>query len=123
MKVSLIGSIIGIIALYIVVINISSVHVKIGEVTGNLVGSIVNVEGEVKDLYEHENGHMFFDLDDGTGRIKVVIWEDVAEELELGGMDTGSIKNGARMQITGTIERYRGELELMPLRSQVRITD
>lgn len=45
LRISLIGSILGLIALYFIVLNISSVHVKIGEVTGNLIGSVVEVEG------------------------------------------------------------------------------
>ncbi|MCK4496879.1 MAG: exodeoxyribonuclease VII large subunit [Candidatus Aenigmarchaeota archaeon] len=123
LRISLIGSILGLIALYFIVLNISSVHVKIGEVTGNLIGSVVEVEGEVKDFYEHKNGHFFFNLKDDTGEIRVAIWENVVEELRLSGVNISEIRNGARMEITGTVELYRGELELIPLRSQVKIID
>lgn len=123
LRISLIGSILGLIALYFIVLNISSVHVKIGEVTGNLIGSVVEVEGEVKDFYEHKNGHFFFNLKDDTGEIRVAIWENVVEELRLSGVNISEIRNEARMEITGTVELYRGELELIPLRSQVKIID
>lgn len=123
LRISLIGSILGLIALYFIVLNISSVHVKIGEVTGKLIGSVVEVEGEVKDFYEHKNGHFFFNLKDDTGEIRVAIWENVVEELRLSGVNISEIRNGARMEITGTVELYRGELELIPLRSQVKIID
>jgi exonuclease VII large subunit len=123
LRISIIGSVLGLIALYFIVLNISSVDVKIGEVTGNLVGSVVKVEGEVKDFYKHKNGHFFFNLGDDTGEIKIVVWENIVEELRLGGMDTSRIRNGARMEIAGTIELYKGELELIPLRSQVRFIE
>ena len=121
LRISLIGSILGLIALYFIVLNISSFHVKIGEVTGNLIGSVVEVGGEVKDFYEHKNGHFFFNLKDDTGEIKIVIWEDLKEELSMGGMNVSRIRNGAILEVTGTVELYRGELELIPLRSQVKI--
>lgn len=123
LRISLIGSIFGLVVLYVVVLAILPIDVKIGEVTGNLVGEIVTVEGEVADYHEHKNGHLFFDLIDETGKIKVVIWDNVIEELMLSGMNVSGIRNKARMEITGTIERYKGELELMPLRSQVKIIE
>jgi exonuclease VII large subunit len=123
LRISLIGSILGLLALYFIVLNISSVHVKVGEVTGSFMGNVVKVDGEVKDFYEHRNGHFFFNLEDDTGEIRVVIWEDMIEELRLGGIDVSGIRDGARLEITGTVELYRGELELIPLRSQVRFLE
>jgi len=121
LRISLTGSILGLIALYFIVLNISSVHVNIGEVTGSLVGGVVTLRGEVKDFYEHQNGHFFFNLKDDSGEVKVVLWESIVEELRLGGMNTDEIRNGARLEITGTVELYRSKLEVIPLRSQVKI--
>jgi exonuclease VII large subunit len=121
LRISLAGSVMGLVALYFIVLNISSPAVKIGEVTGNLAGSAVKIHGEVRDFYEHSNGHYFFTLADETGGIRVVIWQDILEELSLGGMDVSRIRDGTELEITGTVELYRGELELIPLRSQVSI--
>lgn len=121
LRICLIGSMLGLLALYFIATNLAAVDVKVGEVSGNLMGSVVKVEGEVSDFYEHSNGHLFFDLMDESGSIRVVVWNDIAEELRLGGFNVSSIKDGARLEITGTVEMYRGEVELIPLRSQVKI--
>lgn len=121
MRICLAGSIIGILVLYFIALYLPSTEMDIGEVTGNVIGSVVKVEGQVEDFYEHRSGHYFFDLADGTGKVRVVVWEQMVEELRLGGVNVSDIRDGARLEITGTVERYRGELELIPIRSQVRI--
>ena len=121
LKICLVGSIAGIIALYFITITITPLDVKIGEVTGELVGKVVNVKGTVTDFYEHKDGHYFFDIKDGTGELKVVLWDSLVEQLRLGGMNVDEIRDGAELELTGTLEIYKGELELIPLRSQVRI--
>jgi exonuclease VII large subunit len=123
LRICLAGSILGLLALYFIATNLAAVHVKIGEVSGNLMGSVVKVDGEVGDFYEHSSGHLFFNLMDESGRIRVVVWSDMAEELGLTGFNVSGIRDGARLEITGTVEMYRGELELIPLRSQIKILD
>ncbi len=120
-KVSLIGSVIGIIVLYFAVLNINSNSVKIGEISGNLVGSVVNVTGTVESVYKHKNGHLFVNLKDETGKIKVVIWSDTVEGMRLAGVNVSEIKKGSKLQVTGTVEMYKGGMEIIPLRSQIRL--
>lgn len=121
LKICLVGSIAGLIALYFITISITPLDVKIGEVTGDLVGNVVNVKGTVTNFYEHNDGHYFFDIRDDTGELKVVLWDNLVEQLRLGGVNVDEIRDGAKLELTGTLEIYKGELELIPLRSQVRI--
>lgn len=120
-RICIAGSIAGLIALYLITINIAPLDVKIGEVTGMLIGNIINVRGTVTDFYEHEDGHYFFRIRDDTGSLRVVMWDDIVKQLSLGGIDVDEIGNGVMMDITGTLEIYKGDLELIPLRSQARI--
>jgi len=120
-KISLIGAVIGIISLYVLSMTIVSAPVNIGEVTGSLIGGAVTVSGEVSDLYKHEDGHVFFSLADGTGEIKVVLWDETVKQLELNGVIVSQLKNGDRIKITGEVTTYKGELEIIPLGSRMEI--
>lgn len=120
LRVCIIGSVLGIIALYILTSQPVYNNVKIGEVDNSCIGNIVNITGNVVNLYEHRDGHLFFDLDDGTGSIKVVLWDDVLRRLELDGVNISHIENGVKLQVLGTVEIYKGEFEVLPIRSDVK---
>ncbi|MBU0898998.1 MAG: exodeoxyribonuclease VII large subunit [Nanoarchaeota archaeon] len=112
---SLIGAILGIIALYFVSQFAVSATVNIGEISNNFLGTSVTVSGEINNLYKHKDGHLFFNLADETGEIKTVIWDDVVKQLEI------DLKNGDKLKITGEITTYKGDLELIPLGNRVEI--
>jgi len=107
-----IGAIIGIVLLYFYSFTLVQSQIGIGEIDSGTVGSTVNVSGKTEDVYFHKDGHVFFTLDDGTGNIKVVLWKDVVKQLELSGSDR--IRNNKTLSIEGKIEKYKGELELIP---------
>ena len=52
-------------------------------------------------------------LDDGTGSITVVLWDDVWG----GHISEQAVPTGVQVRVTGEVEIYRGELELIPLRA------
>jgi DNA/RNA endonuclease YhcR with UshA esterase domain len=118
-KLCLIGSVLSIIILYFAALNLDYRSVKVGDITGNLAGNVVNVTGEVSSLYLHKNGHIFFNLKDGEEKVRVVIWESDVEQLEYLGVNITSLENGDRVRIIGTVEMYRGEPEVIPMRAQV----
>ncbi|MFH1445039.1 MAG: exodeoxyribonuclease VII large subunit [Nanoarchaeota archaeon] len=120
-RMSLIGAVVGIIALYFVSTFTVSAAINIGEVTGNMIGGAVTVSGEIKDLYEHEDGHVFFTLKDNTGEIKTILWDETVKQLELNGVIVSKLENGDNIQITGEITTYKGELEIIPLGSRIKI--
>ena len=118
-KLCLIGSVLSMIALYFAVLNLDYRSVKVGEVTGNLAGNVVNVTGYASEVYLHKNGHIFFNLKDGQSRVRVVIWESDVEQLEYSGVNITSMENGDKVQVIGTVEMYKGEPEIIPVRAQV----
>lgn len=117
----LIGSVIGIISIYIISLMMGSEQVKVEDITSNMVGKVVNVKGEVSDIYFHKNGHVFFNLKEGGSKVRVVIWENIAEQMKYSGIDIYNLKNGDRVEITGTVELYRGEPEVIPIKAQVKV--
>ncbi len=120
LRVCLIGFLLSITVLYFLVLNLSSEHVKIGEITKAYVGKVVNISGMVENLYKHKNGHMFFDLKDDTGSIKIVLWDTKIDRLTLSGFNISKIRNGVTLQIVGTVEVYRNELEIIPLGTKIK---
>jgi len=119
-KLCLFGSVLSIIVLYFAVLQVGSRNVKVGEITGNLAGNVVNVTGYASDVYLHKNGHIFFNLKDLEDKIRVVIWESDVEQLSYSGVNITGIKNGDKIQIVGTVEMYQGQPEIIPVRAQVR---
>ena len=82
----------------------------------------MNHTGDVIELYRHENGHVFFSVRDNTGKVRVILWQDEIERLELTGFNTSDIRNGLSAEVTGTVEIYRGEPEIIPIRGDVKFT-
>jgi len=107
MRISFIGSIIGLIAIYTIVSHMDYASVKIGSITGEMIGETISLVGSVKDVYVHENGHVFLSLTDETGEIKAVMWSDTAKML------TETIETGMDVNIIGSVKLYKGELEII----------
>jgi len=107
MRISFIGSIIGIVAIYMIVSHMDFYGVKIGSITGDMTGTTVNVTGTVKDLYRHKDGHIFVTLFDESGDVKVVLWSDTARRLNF------TVKNGMSVNVIGNVKLYKGEPEVI----------
>ena len=117
-----IGSVISIVALYFISLSLVYPATDIGEITGHMTGSVVNITGDVKSIYVHQDGHMFVDMEDDTGEIRVILWKNILDELEMSGLNTTeSIDEGSVLEVTGTVNLYRGTLEIIPIGSMVRI--
>ncbi len=120
MKVSVIGVSVSLVLLYIVTSQVFSSSVKIGEIDKSFIGKTVNITGEITGMFQSK-GHVFFDLKDDTGKVKVVLWEDTLEFLEINNVNISEISNGRNINIIGDVQSYKGELEVIPIRGNVNI--
>ncbi|WP_297489541.1 OB-fold nucleic acid binding domain-containing protein [Thermococcus sp.] len=83
----------------------------IGNVKEDMLGEIVVVEGNVKELKEI-GSNLKLVLDDGTGEIAVFIPGSVVRELS---NDTRSkLKEGLGVEVGGYLDEYKGTLEIIP---------
>jgi len=83
----------------------------IGEINEDMLGEIVVVEGNVKELKEI-GSNLKLVLDDGTGEIAVFIPGSVVRELS---NDTRSkLKGGLGVEVGGYLDEYKGALEIIP---------
>ncbi len=118
--ISFIGTIIGLSLLYMFFTQVHSIHVNIGDIDSAYLGKNVNITGKVINLRKSE-GNVFFDLDDGTGKMKIVLWKDTIKLLELKGVNASCLENGKKVNVIGNVQIYRGELEIIPLRGNIKI--
>lgn len=119
-KVYVIGVFISLILLYLITLQNFYFYVKIGEIDKSFVGKTVNITGMITGIFEH-NGNMFFDLKDDTGKIKVVLWKDTIELLNINNVNVSEISNGNTVNIIGNIQLYKGELEIIPIHGNVNL--
>lgn len=98
-------SMIGLFLLFIISSAMEPAEVGIKEIGYDDVGRYVRVRGIVSSVYYHPDGHVFLTLRDLEGKIKVVIFSDVARDLELRESDI--------ITINGFVDYYHGELELI----------
>ncbi len=81
----------------------------IGDVTVADVGQTLVLEGTLGPLETFSAG-VKFSLDDGTGTIILLLWQNVYDAIP----DVDLLVEGATIRVTGEIEEYQGELEIIP---------
>ncbi|MBC7249350.1 MAG: hypothetical protein H5T62_03625 [Anaerolineae bacterium] len=82
---------------------------SIGQISAADVGQQRAVEGTVVAATSFSAG-MKFTLDDGTGQITLLLWSNVYETVP----DRERLVEGARVRVSGEIDEYRGEMEIIP---------
>jgi len=84
----------------------------IGTLSGADVGRRVQLGGVLGEPEPFSAG-VKFALDDGTGRITLLLWQNTYDEIAA----RGALPAGAQVSVVGEIAEYRGELEIIPRRA------
>ena len=103
-KISIGISIIGIVALLLFSAHFEPKEVLIENISQDQIGQEVVVKGIVKSVFFTKNTLLFEIFD--SKKIKAVKFSPSAKEFEL-------IKESNFLEITGKIQKYRGELEIV----------
>jgi DNA/RNA endonuclease YhcR with UshA esterase domain len=90
----------------------------IGDLTIDDVGRWVTLAGTLGEPERFSSG-VKFPLSDRTGTLILLLWQEVYEAIP----DVGLLTAGAEVEVTGRIEAYRGELEIIPEADGVRVGD
>lgn len=109
LKLCLICSVIGLVALFFGVQLKEAKAIEISEINKEKIGEEVIVEGRVTNKY-YNGEHLFFDLEGDKEKIDVVIFQD---DIEKGNIEPEKIKESDKIRVTGKIEIYNGELEII----------
>ena len=87
--------------------------VRIADITSGWRGRTVTIAGEIVQQKEFSKGWKLF-VDDGTAQITVLLWQNVYETVP----EREKLVVGARIQVTGEVDEYKGELEVVPRRGE-----
>jgi DNA/RNA endonuclease YhcR with UshA esterase domain len=90
----------------------------IGDVTAADTGRTLALEGTLGPMETFSAG-IKFPLDDGTGTIILLLWQNVYDAIP----DADRLVAGATVKVMGEIEEYRGDLEIIPEADGVLIVE
>jgi exonuclease VII large subunit len=93
----------GIISLFLLNKHTKPTHLKISELREEM--DFVKIVGTIERKYVSKTGTVFLTVRDQSGKIKAVIFKGVANHY--------GIKRGDEVEITGDVQTYRGELEII----------
>lgn len=80
---------------------------QIDGINQNSLGKNVHVRGSISDIHEFKGGSIVLVLDDESGEIAVYLPYGVAKSA------SGSLFESTRLDVTGTVEIYKGKLEIV----------
>ena len=112
-KVALITSLIGIIGMLVFASYIEPKEIQIKDITRNNIGETVAVTGLVESIKTSSSGSScFIELNDGTGKINLIIFESTLAELQDAGNELDSFR-GHKVKVIGSITEYKSSMELI----------
>ncbi|MCD6590836.1 MAG: OB-fold nucleic acid binding domain-containing protein [Candidatus Aenigmarchaeota archaeon] len=120
LRASIVGFVISLILLYLISSNLNEPHVNIGDINSEFVGKCVNITGEIVNV-KRKDGHIFLDVKDRTGKIKVILWNDIIHYLEMKNVKMNEIRTGTKINIVGHVQVFRGEAEIIPIPKYIQL--
>ena len=112
-KLALFTTIFGLVGMMFSANYIMPQEVKIKDINRGMLDKEVLVEGLVTDVSQSRNGGTFFlELMDGTGKIKLIVFESAAFEIQKTDISILSF-NKRRIRVVGRVTEYKGSLEVI----------
>ncbi|HLC39546.1 MAG TPA: OB-fold nucleic acid binding domain-containing protein [archaeon] len=113
--VSIVSTIVGISLIYFAATRVESAQLAVGEITSEMVGRSVTTTGYVSSRSAHPDGHIFLTLsDEDKNRISVPLFAGFVAELRKNHFNINSIQKGTYLQISGLVDEYKGQLQIVP---------
>ncbi len=102
-RLCLICSMAGLLMIYIASLYIRPAAVDIKQINAEMTGRAVHLSGIVTSV-RTSNGNVFMTVQDNTGSITAVAFSQLALQAP---------KKGNKIELTGTVDSYRGQLEVL----------
>lgn len=113
LKIALITSLIGIIGLIIFTPTIEVKEVKIEDINRGMIDEEVKINCVVQDVSQSSSKSSYFlTVNDGTGQMPLIIFENQASELQSKNFDINDLKD-RKIEVAGKITEYNSQLELI----------
>ncbi|MEE8389301.1 MAG: OB-fold nucleic acid binding domain-containing protein [Anaerolineae bacterium] len=90
----------------------------IGDITPAQVGQMATVRGTLGEKQTFSAG-VKFELSDGSGTIILLLWQNVYDAIP----DADGLVAGATVEVTGEIEEFQGDLEIIPEADGVMVVE
>lgn len=114
MVLSVVCAVAGLVTLLVFSITMEIKPVDIAEITPDDLGETLKICGGITSKYVSKNNHIFMDVSDGSGSINVVVFNDTALKMKGLNIDPYSLKEQDTICITGKVDIYKNELEIIP---------
>lgn len=112
-KIALLTSLVGIVGMIVTSGYIMPQKVQIKDIGLGMVDKEVSVEGFVQNVEKSKNKQTYFvDINDGTGRIRVVVFESTSLDLEKNNISM-VVLGPRRINVVGSVAEYQGNLEII----------
>ena len=121
-KIAIITTIIGLVGMIIFAGDISPKEARVEDIDRGMIDETVSIEGVIENVKESSSGKSYFlTLNDGTGRITIMIFESTIVEFKEAGIDMESFKN-KKVTVIGTVTEYKSTIELiLPNSNSIKI--
>ncbi len=110
-RISLVCSVVGLVALGLISSSITSNVVNIQTITPDSIGLVVRICGNVTSTYVSKGGHIFLDVKDNSGTMNVVVFDNMVKDLSINPYELG-VEDC--VCVRGEVDMYRDELEIIP---------
>ncbi|BDH79865.1 hypothetical protein MTTB_12440 [Methanothermobacter tenebrarum] len=112
-KIVIFIALVGLIGMIISAGSITPREIKIKEINRGMIDEKVTVTGLVEEIKNSRTGKAsFITLNDGTGKITIVIFQSVKNEIERSNLPIEMLKY-RKIKITGKITEYKGSMEII----------
>lgn len=113
LKVATVVTVIGLIGMIAFSGSIAPKEIKINEFSKDNIGEKVQITAYVEKVDKFSSSNTYFlNVNDGTGKTTVIVFESVFLELEKQGMDIKNFQD-KKVRIFGVITEYKGSTELV----------
>lgn len=112
-KIAFLTAIIGMVGMIIFAGEISPRSIKIIEINPGMLDEEVCIEGLVEKVEKaFKSDTYFLTINDGTGKIRIVVFESTVNEIEKNGFNVQYFDK-KRIKVTGRVNEYRGNMGLV----------
>ena len=81
----------------------------LGQITPADKGKLVAVRAKITAVIHFSKG-MKYRLDDGTGKVILLLWQEVLDQVP----DHAKLVKGAQVSAAGIVDVYEGDIEVIP---------
>jgi DNA/RNA endonuclease YhcR with UshA esterase domain len=112
-KIAIFTALIGIVGIIIFADSVESKEVQIKEISKSMVGEKIAINGVIESIKQTSSGKSYFlSVNDGTGKISVLVFESLFLEFQDKGIDINNYRK-EKVKVFGTVSEYNSMMELI----------